>query len=132
MLKRQMLIGLLVLAALVGALPANADHAQVRGSVTIRQGDKLVAFNGDARLCDATACQVVVRMPKRDVGRVSRWCGTTSFAITLDSSLPAGAEVGPEACAGGGSWFATILASRDGLHAEDVSVQVDVLPPIGQ
>ena len=130
MLKGRKLVGFLVLAALVGAIPANADHGQVRGSVTIRQGEKLVAFSGDARLCNETVCQVVVRMPKRDVGRVSRWCGTTSFSITLDSSLPAGAEVGPEACAGGGRWFATILASRDGVHAEDVSVQVDVLPPL--
>ena len=128
MLKGGTLVGFLVLAGLVGAIPANADHVSVSASVTIRQGDKEVAFYSADTGCSATDCEVVVRMPKRDVGRVSRWCGTSSMVITLDSSLPANTGVGPEACSGGGSWFATILASHSGLHAEDVSVQVTVLP----
>jgi hypothetical protein len=128
MLNRGTLVGLVALAAaLVVAIPANADHASVNAFLTIKNGEKEVVFSmGDAG-CSGTDCVVPVPVAKRDVGRVSRWCGATSIPITLESSLPAGARVGPGACSGGGSWTATVEASRDNTHAEAVTVLVMVV-----
>ena len=127
MLNRGTLVGLIALAAaLVVAIPANADHATVGASLTINNGEKEVVLSSALADCTTTNCLVQVPVAKRDVGRVSRWCGAASVSIILDSSLPANTGVS-ETCSGGGSWTATIVASRNSTHAEDVTVEVVVV-----
>ena len=129
MARRTIVVALVVLAgALFAPLPSSADHNAVSSFVGVFQGAKAVATYSATHGCSGTVCSAVVHVGKRDHNRVKRWCGATTFSVVIEPGIAPNVGVSGPDCLGGGSWFINIFASRSNTHAENVNVDVIVLP----
>jgi len=131
-MKRPVLNAALFAALAFSAIaPASAfaDQQLVRVTIQVQHyNDVSVAEYQVDVPCSSTSCVVDISTNSRDLGRVARWCGTTTIEMTVNAG-DTGAET---ECAGSSTWKIRIIAglrldaNNVASNGSDVGVQVNV------
>jgi len=127
-IARALALAALSLAAVVPA-SVSADQQLVRVTIQVQHyNDVSVAEYQVDVPCNSTSCIVDITTTGRDLGRVVRWCGSSTIEMTVN----AGDTGATTECYGSSTWKIRIIAglrldaNNVATNSADVGVQVNV------
>ena len=125
---RAALLAAFCFAALAPA-GAFADQQLVRVTIQVQHYNDVNVSEYQVDVpCNTTSCVVDISTSSRDLGRVLRWCGTSTIEMTVN----AGDTGATTECHGSSTWKVRVIAglrldaNNVASNSSDVGVQVNV------